>query len=161
MGVTTALTMGGPGALLWMCVSAIFGMMTLSLIHIFAVDGKRREDGSGWNVYVAGGREDTGLDLLEWVQEGVRLGAGEILLTSMDADGTKQGFDIELCKAVHELVDVPVIASGGCGTLEHFAQVFEEDASDAALAASMFHYKEVTIPEVKAYVKEKGIAVRL
>ncbi|MCB6288689.1 imidazole glycerol phosphate synthase subunit HisF, partial [[Clostridium] scindens] len=86
--------------------AAMFGNQCI----VLAVDGKRREDGSGWNVYVAGGREDTGLDLLEWVQEGVRLGAGEILLTSMDADGTKQGFDIELCKAVHELVDVPVIA---------------------------------------------------
>lgn len=128
---------------------------------VLAVDGKRREDGSGWNVFVAGGREDTGMDLLEWVVEGVRLGAGEILLTSMDADGTKQGFDIELCKAVHDLVDVPVIASGGCGTLDHFVQVFEEDASDAALAASMFHYKEVTIPQVKEYLKEKGIAVRI
>lgn len=137
--------------------AAMFGNQCI----VLAVDGKRREDGSGWNVFVAGGREDTDLDLLEWVQEGVRLGAGEILLTSMDADGTKKGFDIALCKAVHDLVDVPVIASGGCGTLDHFVQVFEEDASDAALAASMFHYKEVTIPQVKEYLKEKGIAVRI
>lgn len=128
---------------------------------VLAVDGRKRDDGSGWNVYVNGGRKDTGIDVLEWVKEGVALGAGEILLTSMDADGTKQGFDIALCKAVHELVDVPVIASGGCGSLAHFAQVFEEDASDAALAASMFHYGEVSVPQVKEYLKEKGIAVRL
>lgn len=128
---------------------------------VLAVDGRMREDQSGWNVVINGGRIDTGMDLLEWVKQGVELGAGEILLTSMDADGTKQGFDIALCKAVREIVDVPVIASGGCGSLEHFAQVFEEDASDAALAASMFHYGEVTIPQVKEYLKEKGIAVRI
>lgn len=128
---------------------------------VLAVDGRMREDQSGWNVVINGGRIDTGMDLLEWVKQGVELGAGEILLTSMDADGTKQGFDIALCKAVREIVDVPVIASGGCGSLEHFAQVFEEEASDAALAASMFHYGEVTIPQVKEYLKEKGIAVRI
>lgn len=128
---------------------------------VLAVDGRMREDQSGWNVVINGGRIDTGMDLLEWVKQGVALGAGEILLTSMDADGTKQGFDIALCKAVRDLVDVPVIASGGCGSLSHFAQVFEEEASDAALAASMFHYGEVTIPQVKQYLKEKGIAVRI
>lgn len=128
---------------------------------VLAVDGRMREDQSGWNVVINGGRIDTGMDLLEWVKQGVALGAGEILLTSMDADGTKQGFDIALCKAVRDIVDVPVIASGGCGSLAHFAQVFEEEASDAALAASMFHYGEVTIPQVKEYLKEKGIAVRI
>lgn len=128
---------------------------------VLAVDGKMREDNSGWNVFVNGGRLDTGMDLLEWIKEGVALGAGEILLTSMDADGTKQGFDIAMCKAVRDIVDVPVIASGGCGTLQHFADVFEAEASDAALAASMFHYGEVTIQEVKAYLKQKGVAVRI
>lgn len=128
---------------------------------VLAVDGRMREDQSGWNVVIQGGRVDTGMDLLAWVKQGVGLGAGEILLTSMDADGTKKGFDIALCKAVRNIVDVPVIASGGCGSLEHFAQVFEEEASDAALAASMFHYGEVSIPQVKRYLKEKGIAVRI
>ncbi len=128
---------------------------------VLAVDGKKREDGSGWNVYIAGGRIDTGLDVLEWVKEAVALGAGEILLTSMDADGTKQGFDEELCKAVRDIVNVPVIASGGCGSLDHFVSVFESESADAALAASMFHYQEVTIPQVKQYMKKKGISVRL
>lgn len=128
---------------------------------VLAVDGKRREDNSGWNVYVSGGRIDTGMDLLEWVKEGIALGAGEILLTSMDRDGTKQGFNIELCKAVSDIVNVPVIASGGCGTLQHFADVFEQEACDAALAASMFHYGEVSIREVKEYLNAKGVAVRL
>lgn len=128
---------------------------------VLAVDAKRRSDDSGWNVYVNGGRSDTGLDVLAWVKEGVALGAGEILLTSMDADGTKQGFDINLCKAVRNIVNVPVIASGGCGSLDDFYDVFEADASDAALAASMFHYGEVSIQEVKEYLQEKGIAVRL
>lgn len=128
---------------------------------VLAVDGRMREDQSGWNVVINGGRIDTGMDLLEWVKQGVALGAGEILLTSMDADGTKQGFDINLCKAVRDIVDVPVIASGGCGSLQHFADVFEQEASDAALAASMFHYGEVSIPEVKHYLKEKGIMVRI
>lgn len=137
--------------------AAMFGNQCI----VLAVDGRMREDQSGWNVVINGGRIDTGMDLLAWVKQGVALGAGEILLTSMDADGTKQGFDIALCKAVRDIVDVPVIASGGCGSLEHFAQVFEEDASDAALAASMFHYGEVTIPQVKQYLKEKGIAVRV
>ena len=134
--------------------AAIFGNQCI----VLAVDGKKRQDGSGWNVYVNGGRVDTGLDLLTWVKQAVELGAGEILLTSMDADGTKQGFDIALCKAVRDIVDVPVIASGG---LQHFAEVFDEDAADAALAASMFHYGEVSVPQVKRYLKERGIAVRL
>lgn len=137
--------------------AAIFGNQCI----VLAVDGKKRQDGSGWNVYVNGGRVDTGLDLLTWVKQAVELGAGEILLTSMDADGTKQGFDIALCKAVRDIVDVPVIASGGCGSLQHFAEVFDEDAADAALAASMFHYGEVSVPQVKRYLKERGIAVRL
>ena len=137
--------------------AAIFGNQCI----VLAVDGKKRQDGSGWNVYVNGGRVDTGLDLLTWVKQAVELGAGEILLTSMDADGTKQGFDIALCKAVRDIVDVPVIASGGCGSLQHFAEVFDEDAADAALAASMFHYGEVSVPQVKRYLKERGSAVRL
>lgn len=137
--------------------AAIFGNQCI----VLAVDGKKRQDGSGWNVYVNGGRVDTGLDLLTWVKQAVELGAGEILLTSMDADGTKQGFDIALCKAVRDIVDVPVIASGGCGSLQHFVEVFDEDAADAALAASLFHYGEVSVPQVKHYLKEKGIAVRL
>ena len=137
--------------------AAIFGNQCI----VLAVDGKKRQDGSGWNVYVNGGRVDTGLDLLTWVKQAVELGAGEILLTSMDADGTKQGFDIALCKAVRDIVDVPVIASGGCGSLQHFAEVFDEDAADAALAASLFHYGEVSVPQVKRYLKERGIAVRL
>ena len=137
--------------------AALFGNQCI----VLAVDGKKRQDGSGWNVYVNGGRVDTGLDLLTWVKQAVELGAGEILLTSMDADGTKQGFDIALCKAVRDIVDVPVIASGGCGSLQHFVEVFDEDAADAALAASMFHYGEVSVPQVKRYLKEKGIAVRL
>lgn len=128
---------------------------------VLAVDGKKREDNTGWNVFVSGGRLDTGIDLITWVKEGVALGAGEILLTSMDSDGCKQGFDIEMCKAVCDVVNVPVIASGGCGSLQHFADVFEQEASDAALAASMFHYGEVSIQEVKQYLKKKGIAVRL
>ena len=128
---------------------------------VLAVDGKMRADGSGWNVVIAGGRIDTGIDALQWIEEGVRRGAGEILLTSMDADGTKKGFDIPFLKAVRKTVIVPVIASGGCGSLEHFAEVFEEDAADAALAASLFHYGELSIGEVKQYLKKKGVPVRL
>ncbi len=128
---------------------------------VLAVDAKKREDGSGWNVYINGGRIDTGMDLLEWVDKGVALGAGEILLTSMDTDGCKQGFDVEMLKAVHDRVSVPVIASGGCGSLEHFAEVFEKDVSEAALAASLFHYGELTVSEVKEYLDQKGIPVRI
>lgn len=127
---------------------------------VLAVDAKKREDNSGWNVVINGGRIDTGIDALKWIEEGTKLGAGEILLTSMDADGTKQGFDIELTKAVSNLVNVPVIASGGCGSLEHFHEVFEKEAADAALAASLFHYGELTVGEVKKYLKDKKISVR-
>lgn len=128
---------------------------------VLAVDGKKRPDGSGWNVFVHGGRIDTKIDALEWIQQGVALGAGEILLTSMDTDGTKQGFDLEFCKAVRKVVEVPVIASGGCGSLEHFYEVFHEQAADAALAASLFHYGELTVGDVKRYLDEKGVPVRL
>ena len=128
---------------------------------VLAVDAKKRQDNSGWNVVINGGRIDTQMDALKWIEEATRLGAGEILLTSMDADGTKQGFDIELTKAVSNITNVPVIASGGCGTLEHFYDVFKEEAAEAALAASMFHYGEVTVEEVKKYLKNKDIPVRL
>lgn len=128
---------------------------------VLAVDGKKRADGSGWNVYVHGGRIDTGIDALAWIQEGVERGAGEILLTSMDADGTKAGFDLEFCKAVRDAVSVPVIASGGCGSLEDFYEVFASQSADAALAASLFHYDTVTIEEVKRYLQMKGVPVRL
>lgn len=127
---------------------------------VLAVDAKRREDNSGWNVFVNGGRIDTGIDALKWIKEAVELGAGEILLTSMDADGTKNGFDIELTKKVSEITSVPIIASGGCGSLKDFKEVFKEGKADAALAASLFHYGEFTIKEVKEYLKENKIAVR-
>ncbi|HJB91606.1 MAG TPA: imidazole glycerol phosphate synthase subunit HisF [Candidatus Eisenbergiella merdigallinarum] len=127
---------------------------------VVAIDAKRRNDGSGWNVYQNGGRIDTGLDVLEWAQEVWRLGAGEILLTSMDCDGTKAGYDIELTRAVSELVSIPVIASGGAGTLEHFREALTEGGADAALAASLFHYKELEIMQVKEYLRQKGVAVR-
>lgn len=128
---------------------------------VLAVDGKMRPDKSGWNVVINGGRIDTGMDALEWIQNGVQKGAGEILLTSMDADGTKMGYDIPFLKAVKEKVSVPVIASGGCGSLEHFYEVFAENAADAALAASLFHYEELTVGQVKEYLKQKGVSVRL
>ncbi len=128
---------------------------------VLAIDGKKREDGSGWNVVVHGGRIDTGIDVLEWAQKGVALGAGEILLTSMDADGTKQGFDLELCQAVRRVVNVPIIASGGAGKKADFVELFETDAADAGLAASLFHYGELTVGDIKQELKEKGIPVRL
>ena len=127
---------------------------------VVAIDAKRRNDGSGWNVYQNGGRIDTGLDVLEWAQEIWRLGAGEILLTSMDCDGTKAGYDIELTRTVADLVSIPVIASGGAGTLEHFREALTEGGADAALAASLFHYKELEIMQVKEYLRQKGVAVR-
>ena len=127
---------------------------------VLAVDGKKNDQG-GWNVYINGGRIDTGKDAVEWIKEGVQRGAGEILLTSMDADGTKAGFDIPFLKAVRKAVPVPIIASGGCGSLAHFEEVFALDAADAALAASLFHYGELTVGEVKEYLNEKGIPVRL
>ncbi|MCF0245337.1 MAG: imidazole glycerol phosphate synthase subunit HisF [Ileibacterium sp.] len=127
---------------------------------VLAVDAKAREDGSGWDAYVAGGRINTGKDVLEWVKEATKLGAGEILLTSMDADGTKAGFDMKLTQAVRDAVSVPVIASGGCGSLEDFAQVLKNDTADAALAASLFHYGELSVSQVKDYLKEQGVHVR-
>ena len=127
---------------------------------VLAVDAKKREDNTGWNVVINGGRIDTGIDVLRWIEEGVRLGAGEILLTSMDADGRKKGFDIELTKSVSNITNVPVIASGGCGSLEHFYEVFKDEAADAALAASLFHYGELSVEEVKKYLKDKNISVR-
>ena len=126
---------------------------------VLAVDARSRGDGT-WEVVVAGGRKPTGLDLLEWVKKGEALGAGEILLTSMDADGTKAGFDLPMTKAVTEAVGIPVIASGGCGSLSHFAQVFEETGCDAALAASLFHFGELTVPQVKDYLRTRNIPVR-
>lgn len=126
---------------------------------VLAIDAKRREDGT-WEVVTAGGRVSTGLDAVAWAREGQRLGAGEILLTSMDADGTKKGFDLPLTKAVTSAVSIPVIASGGCGSLEHFAQVFEETGCDAALAASLFHFGELTVPQVKDYLSARNIPVR-
>ena len=126
---------------------------------VLAVDARSRGDGT-WEVVVAGGRKPTGLDLLEWVKKGEALGAGEILLTSMDADGTKAGFDLPMTKAVTEAVGIPVIASGGCGSLSHFAQVFEETGCDAALAASLFHFGELTVPRVKDYLRARDIPVR-
>ncbi len=128
---------------------------------VLAIDARMKADGTGWTVVTHGGRNDTGLDAVEWAKEGVRRGAGEILLTSMDADGTKNGYDIALCRAIRSVVNVPVIASGGCGRLEDFAEVFEEDVADAALAASLFHYGTLTVREVKEFLKERGIPVRL
>ena len=126
---------------------------------VVAVDAKRREDG-GWNIYKHGGRLDTGIDALEWVKKAERLGAGEILLTSMDCDGTKAGYDISLTWAVSDAVSIPVIASGGAGTLEHFYEALTEGGADAALAASLFHYKELEIRQVKDYLAAKGVSVR-
>lgn len=127
---------------------------------VLAVDGKMREDKSGWNVVINGGRIDTGIDVVSWVKDCVKKGAGEILLTSMDADGTKDGFDLPMLKAVKQAVNVPVIASGGCGCLEDFYEVFKENSADAALAASIFHYEELTVRQVKDYLDQKGICVR-
>ncbi len=126
---------------------------------VVAIDAKRI-DGS-FHVVVHGGRIDTGLDAIEWAKQAEALGAGEILLTSMDTDGTKNGFDLELLNAVMEVVNIPVIASGGCGRLEHFSEVFEKSGADAALAASLFHYRELTVGQVKAHLRESGIPVRM
>ncbi|MBE6051305.1 MAG: imidazole glycerol phosphate synthase subunit HisF [Clostridium sp.] len=128
---------------------------------VLAVDARKRKDESGWNVVINGGRIDTGIDVLKWIEEATKLGAGEILLTSMDADGTKSGFDIGLSRAVSNITNVPVIASGGCGALEHFYEVFEKNVADAALAASLFHYDEITVCDVKKYLNEKNIPIRL
>lgn len=127
---------------------------------VVAVDAKKRADGS-WAVFQNGGRIDTGLDAISWIRECERLGAGEILLTSMDADGTKEGFDLPLTAQVCKEVSIPVIASGGCGKLEDFSQMFRQTGADAALAASLFHYKELTVGQVKAHLAQNGIPVRL
>ena len=128
---------------------------------VVAIDAKRREDGSGWNIYKNGGRIDVGIDAVEWAEKVERLGAGEILLTSMDCDGTKAGYDLNLTRAIAENVSIPVIASGGAGTLEHFKEALTEGKADAALAASLFHYKELEIRQVKEYLREEGVPVRL
>lgn len=126
---------------------------------VLAIDARRRPEG-WYEVVVAGGRTPTGIDAVEWARCAQELGAGEILLTSMDADGTKAGFDIEMTRAVTQAVSIPVIASGGCGSLEHFAQVFEETGCDAALAASLFHFGELTVPQVKKFLRGRDIPVR-
>ena len=126
---------------------------------VCAIDAKRRSEG-GWTVYLNGGRVDTGLDAIEWAQKAVRLGAGEILLTSMDCDGVKNGYDLELTRAVSECVHVPVIASGGAGKMDHFYDAFTQGQADAVLAASLFHFGEITIPELKGYLAGRGISVR-
>lgn len=128
---------------------------------VLAVDAKRRPDGSGWNIYKNGGRVDMGIDAVKWVVEACKLGAGEVLLTSMDKDGTKDGYDNELTSIISENVNVPVIASGGAGNMEHFKDALTLGKADAALAASLFHYKELEIIQVKEYLREQGISVRL
>jgi cyclase len=128
---------------------------------VVAIDAKRRADGSGWNIYKNGGRVDMGMDAVEWARTAEKMGAGEILLTSMDGDGTKAGYDIELTRAISQTVGIPVIASGGAGTLEHFYEALTEGGAEAALAASLFHYKELEIREVKEYLKGRGVSVRL
>ena len=127
---------------------------------VVAIDAKRRVDG-GWNIYKNGGRVDMGIDAIEWAMKAEKLGAGEILLTSMDCDGTKAGYDIELTRTVAENVSIPVIASGGAGTKEHFYEALTEGKAEAALAASLFHYKELEIGDVKKYLSDKGVSVRL
>ena len=126
---------------------------------VVAIDARRREDGS-FEVYTAGGRNPTGIDAVEWAKECERLGAGELLVTSMDTDGTKSGFDVEMLRAVTDVVSIPVIASGGCGSLAHFAQIFEQTGCDAALAASLFHFGELTVPQVKEYLRAQNIPAR-
>ncbi|MBO6163230.1 MAG: imidazole glycerol phosphate synthase subunit HisF [Eubacterium sp.] len=128
---------------------------------VVAIDARRRQDGSGWTIYKHGGRLDCGIDAIEWAMEADRLGAGEILLTSMDCDGTKSGYDIALTRAISEAVSIPVIASGGAGTIDHFYEAVTEGKADAALAASLFHFKELEIREVKEALRKKGVSVRL
>ena len=130
---------------------------------VLAIDAKRRTgtDTPAWTIYKHGGRIDMGIDAVEWAQKGVSLGAGEILLTSMDADGTKAGYDLELTRAIADAVNVPVIASGGAGTMEHFYEALTVGGAEAALAASLFHFKEIGIPELKAYLQNKGVPMRL
>lgn len=127
---------------------------------VCAIDAKRRENGEGWEVYLNGGRVNTGLDAVEWAVKAYELGAGEILLTSMDCDGTKAGYDLELTRAISERVDIPVIASGGAGKMEHFLDAFNEGKADAVLAASLFHFKEIEICDLKKYLKDNGVSVR-
>lgn len=127
---------------------------------VVAIDARRRSDGSGWNIYKNGGRIDMGIDAVEWAMQADRLGAGEILLTSMDCDGTKAGYDIALTKTIAEHVSIPVIASGGAGTKEHFYDALTEGKADAALAASLFHYKELEICDLKSYLAGRGVSVR-
>ncbi len=128
---------------------------------VVAIDARRREDGRGWNIFKNGGRGDMGIDAVEWAVKASRLGAGEILLTSMDGDGTKAGYDIALTRAVAEKVSIPVIASGGAGEKEHFYEALTEGGAEAVLAASLFHYKELEIKELKEYLQKKGVSVRL
>ena len=128
---------------------------------VVAIDAKKRADGSGWNIYKNGGRVDMGIDAVEWAITAEKMGAGEILLTSMDGDGTKAGYDIPLTKTIAEAVNIPVIASGGAGTMEHFYEALTEGKAEATLAASLFHYKELEIEELKQYLKDKGVSVRL
>ena len=128
---------------------------------VVAIDAKRRAHGSGWNIYKNGGRVDVGIDAVEWARKVDKLGAGEILLTSMDCDGVKRGYDVELTRIISENVSIPVIASGGAGKKEHFYDALTEGKADAALAASLFHYKELEINDLKHYLKEKGVQVRI
>ncbi|MCQ2500285.1 MAG: imidazole glycerol phosphate synthase subunit HisF [Lachnospiraceae bacterium] len=128
---------------------------------VVAIDAKRRADGSGWNIYKNGGRVDMGIDAVEWAKKAYSLGAGEILLTSMDCDGTKAGYDIELTRTIADEVGIPVIASGGAGTMEHFYDALTEGKADAVLAASLFHYKEMEIRDLKAYLRDRDVSVRL
>ena len=127
---------------------------------VVAIDARRREDGSGWNVYKNGGRIDTGLDAIEWAMKADKMGAGEILLTSMDCDGTKAGYDIELTRLISQNVSIPVIASGGAGTKDHFYDALTDGCADAALAASLFHFKELEIIDLKNYLADRGVSVR-
>jgi cyclase len=128
---------------------------------VSAIDARKRKDGSGWDVYINGGRQNTGRDAVEWAVEAEKNGAGEILLTSMDKDGTKEGFDLELTRQVAEAVRIPVIASGGAGTMEHFRDAVTLGKADAVLAASLFHFGEIDISELKRYLKQQGVEVRL
>ena len=128
---------------------------------VVAIDAKKREDGTGWNIHKNGGRIDVGIDAVEWAKKVESLGAGEILLTSMDGDGTKAGYDLELTRTISEAVSIPVIASGGAGTMEHFYEALTTGKADAALAASLFHFKELEIKEVKQYLRERNVSVRL
>ena len=128
---------------------------------VVAIDAKKRADGSGWNIYKNGGRVDMGIDAVEWAIQAEKMGAGEILLTSMDGDGTKEGYDIALTKAIAESVSIPVIASGGAGKLEHFYEALVDAKAEAVLAASLFHYKELEIKQVKEYLRDRGVSVRL